>query len=108
MAYRPFLGERKVQVVFSNINSTKFKEMNNMSVSGLGCGGCLLCLFQEAVGTDHLSEMFDFCYSLQHYFTQSFGYVSSLYHFLMKMRKCCIFLILNLKVNGKMPQTMEI
>lgn len=74
-------------MAFSNLNSTKSDEMNDLSVPGLWCEGAFAAFAggcgRRAVGTAQHSEMFRFRYSLPHYFTQSFGYVSSLYRFLM-------------------------
>lgn len=76
-------ARRGFWISFSNLNSTKLREKDDLSISVLWCedvfsGDCE----RRALGTDQHSEMFGFCYSLPHYFTQSCC-VSFLYHFLL-------------------------
>lgn len=59
------------------------------------------------MGIDQSSEMFGLCCSVPHCFLKFFGCVSFHYHFLLFVVGFCFF-FQNLKVNGKMPQTMEI
>ena len=73
-----------------------------MTCQSLVCGaGVSSLLLWEAVGTSERSEMLGFCYSLPQYFTQS-------------LVMCPVFVTFSffgfeiLKVNGEMPQTMEI